>query len=66
MFIWLLRGNFVQMNIDHPLYIVIVFLMEIALITIPDLQFKDSSVFQEWFPKLSNCFVMNPLHFLIF
>ena len=38
--------------------------MEIALITIPGLQFNDIAVFQEWFPKQTNSFVMNPLHFL--
>ena len=39
--------------------------MEIALITIPGLQFNELPVIQDGFPKRSNSFVMNPLHFLI-
>ena len=38
--------------------------MEIALVTIPGLQFNDISIFQDWFPKLSNSFVMKRLNFM--
>ena len=44
---------------------VLFFLMEIALVTIPGLQFNDISIFQDWFSKWSNSFAMNPLHFLM-
>ena len=42
-----------------------VFLMEIALITIPGLKFDDLSIVQHWFSKRSNASVMSPLHFLM-
>ena len=42
----------------------IVFILEIALITIPSLQFDEISIFQNWFlkKKKSNFFVVNLLH----
>ena len=44
---------------------IVYILMEIALITVSALQFNEISVFQEWFAKWLNSFVMNPLHFLM-